>query len=151
MKKFKLWDEVREVDPSEENKVIITALDSVIENICKIHTFQTMFENLEYSEYLPNDFEKCYDFRYGNLKDFLEYKFISVGKKNKWYMCPPFYYWIVNFNEISLYIKREQMLNLLSKNYDFYKEKIIHRYDDIFHMDIPLYYDLTENKFISHI
>ena len=151
MKKFKWFGDVREIDPSKKNEIIITGLDGIIENICKIHTFQSIFENLEYSEYFPTTLENSYDFAYGNFKDFLEKQFIYVGKRNKWSMMPPLYYWVMDFGEINIKLNKEQMQDLLLKNYNFYKGRITNTYDDNFELKTPLYYDLGENKFTASV
>lgn len=151
MKKFEWFDDIREADPSEENKVVIESLDVVIENINKIHTFQSMFENLGYLEYCPSNFENEYSYCYGILKDFLEKNFISLFKGNFCGMIPPSYYWLISFGTISIRINGEQMQKLLSKNYSYYTDRIKYQYDNVFEIKCPVFYDLGKNKFTPHV
>lgn len=151
MKKLK-WgnNDDREVHPSKENMVIISALDTVIERICKSHTFKSMFENMSYSEYLPEKMDNESQYSYGNFKDFLEEKFVSIRKVNKYRMIPAFYSWVLQFYSIEIRITKEQAQELLTKDFESNKTKI-HPYLDWFVLDSYLFYDLTDDKFIAYI
>jgi hypothetical protein len=150
MKKFKFFDDIREADPSEENKIIIATLDTVIERICKIHSFQSMFENIGYSEYFPKKMDNESQYRYGDFKDFLEENFVAMNKANKYGMFPPLFFWVLEFKTIEIKITKEQTQDLLLKNFNLYKEHIEPYLED-FKLTSSLYYDLTIDKFISYI
>lgn len=151
MNKFKWFNSIRELDPSEENKFIITSLDGVIENISKLHTFYSIFENMGYIDLYPENIEKNYNYCNGNLKNFLEKQFIAISKVN-WHGCfPPLYYWVIDFNKLVIELTEKQMQGFLFKNYNLNKDKIQHTYADNFELTTNIYYNLTENKFTSSI
>lgn len=150
MKKIRWFDEDNETHPNEENMVIISALDTIIERICKLHTFESMFENIGCNEYFPKKMDNESQYRYGRFKDFLEEKFMSVRRVNKHGMIPAWFSWVLQFENIQMKITKEQSQELLTKNFNLYKGRIEPYLDD-FELGSNLFYDLTTDKFISYI
>lgn len=141
-----------ELEVSEENMFIRKTLDDLSKQISDNYTYQKMFEELGCWDICnKNNIEKEYDLRFGNFDIFIKERLIGIYKRNPFGTMPPIYRWFAVFLPLSITINTVLALELLGKNYDFYKNRIDHYYNDNFKLTVPIYYDLTNNKFISHI
>ena len=69
MKKFKIFDQIREIDVSQEHQPLIDSLDIIIDNIVNLKTFEDLLLDLGYDDFSV----KSIDYNeQGNLKEYLE-------------------------------------------------------------------------------
>ena len=143
MKKFKIFDQVREMDVSQEHQPLINSLDIIINNIINLKTFEDLLLDLSYDNFSVKNID--YN-EQENLKEYLEKNFISISKLSIHSMVPPLFNWYVRFDNIKFTFSKNEADFLLSKNFQYYKN-IINNYGEYYVMKHTLYYDLHDNKF----
>ena len=90
MKKFKIFDQVREMDVSQEHQPLINSLDIIINNIINLKTFEDLLLDLSYDNFSVKNID--YN-EQENLKEYLEKIFISISKLSIHSMVPPLFNW----------------------------------------------------------
>lgn len=150
MDKFNWIGTEREAFPSKENMTIINSIDVILDRINANYDFKNMFEDIGCLGVFPKNIKDEAKFCFGNFRCFLNNNFSSVSRVNKNNLFPPFFYWVFKFIDIAIDINKKQMVSLLDENYEFYKDKI-EKTGSLVYLKMPLYYDITQDKFINYL
>jgi len=143
MKKFKLFDQIREIDVSQEYQPLMDSLDVIIDNIVNLKTFEDLLLDLGYDSFSVRSID--YN-EQGDLKQYLEKNFMSISKLSMHNMVPPLFNWYIKFDNIKFNLSKNEADFLLNKNFQYYKN-IIDNYGKHYVLKHTLYYDLHDNKF----
>lgn len=145
------------IPPTEFNQFLLDAIDIIIDRIAEKYTFPKMLQDINGAKHLIDldkpGIEYVAPSFNGHFKEWLEYNFVSIFRANTRGCVPPIYVWRLGFSAIQFQLTKKAATELFIQDLDWAKHSLIqqHLKEYPYVYNCPLYYNLSEEKFMNYV